>query len=132
MANGESRSLSVLLVDDHKDSLDLLARLLRRCGHAVETATRVEDALRAIGGRRFDLLVSDIGLPDGSGTEVMRAFRAEQGSPGIALTGHGEDHYARACEEAGFAARLLKPVVFDRLVNAMESVLPAEVPKPIC
>jgi CheY-like chemotaxis protein len=132
MSQGASRSLSILLVDDHKDSLDLLARLLRRCGHTVETATRVDDAVRAVEQQRFDILVSDIGLPDGSGTEIMRALHAQQGAPGVALTGHGEEHYARACEDAGFAAHLLKPVVFDRLVKTMESILPAEVPKPIC
>ena len=126
-----SRALSILLVDDHADSLDLLARLLRRCGHRVETARRVDEAVRAVGQGRFDILVSDIGLPDGCGTEVMRAIKAEQGAPGIALTGHGDEHYIQACAEAGFAARLLKPVVFRQLVEAMETVLP-QVPKPIC
>ena len=131
MAEEAPRPLSILLVDDHPDSLDLLARLLRRCGHDVETARRVDEAMRAVARRRFDILVSDIGLPDGCGTEVMRKIRTEQGTPGIALTGHGEDHYVRACAEAGFAARLLKPVVFDQLVEAMETVLPAQ-SKPIC
>jgi CheY-like chemotaxis protein len=131
MADEAQRVLSILLVDDHPDSLELLARLLRRCGHKVETATRVDQALDAVGRCRFDILVSDIGLPDGSGTEVMKALRAMQGSPGIALTGHGEEHYIRACEEAGFSARLLKPVVFDKLVSTMETVLPESV-KPIC
>src|SRR5688572_20235217 len=126
-----SRALSILLVDDHADSLDLLARLLRRCGHRVETARRVDEAVRAVTRERFDILVSDIGLPDGCGTEVMRVMKAEQGAPGIALTGHGDDHYVKACAEAGFAVRLLKPVVFKQLVEAMETVLPQAV-KPIC
>ena len=131
MAEEASRPLSILLVDDHPDSLDLLARLLRRCGHEVETARRVDEALDAVARRRFDILVSDIGLPDGCGTEVMRRIREEQGTPGIALTGHGEDHYVQACADAGFSARLLKPVVFNQLVEAMETVLPAA-SKPIC
>ena len=131
MADGTSRPLSILLVDDHSESLDLLARLLRRCGHSVQTAARVDDAVRAVARQRFDILVSDIGLPDGSGTDIMRAIRAEQGVPGIALTGYGEDDNLRACEEAGFAARLLKPVVFDRLVKTMETLLPGA-PRPIC
>ena len=131
MSDEAPRALSILLVDDHADSLDLLARLLRRCGHRVETARRVDEAVRAVNATRFDILVSDIGLPDGCGTEVMRAMRDEQGVPGIALTGHGEDHYIKACAEAGFAARLLKPVVFNQLVQAMEKVLP-ELSRPIC
>ena len=130
MADEASRPLSILLVDDHPDSLDLLARLLRRCGHHVETARTVEEATHAVGGRRFHLLVSDLGLPDGSGTDVMRLVR-DAGTPGIALTGYGEEHLARECEEAGFAERLLKPVVFQKLVEAIEAVLPAEA-KPIC
>jgi hypothetical protein len=130
--NGEPpRSLSILLVDDHADSVELLARLLRRCGHRVTTARRVDEAVHAVGRERFDILVSDIGLPDGCGTEVMRAIKAQQGTPGIALTGYGEDHYIKACAEAGFSARLLKPVVFKQLVEAMETVLPAAA-KPLC
>lgn len=131
MADEAERPLSILLVDDHADSLDLLARLLRRCGHGVQTARRVDEALHALSRQRFDILVSDIGLPDGCGTEVMRAMRATQGAPGIALTGYGEDQFADACAEAGFAARLLKPVVFEKLVEAMETVLP-DARKPIC
>ena len=130
MADEASRPLSILLVDDHPDSLDLLARLLRRCGHDVETATSVEGAARAAAARRFDVLVSDLGLPDGSGTDVMRLVR-DAGTPGIALTGYGEERLVQECEEAGFAERLLKPVVFQKLVEAMEAVLPAEA-KPIC
>lgn len=131
MSDEAQRLLSILLVDDHQDSLDLLARLLRRCGHSVHTARRVDEALRAIDKHPFDILVSDIGLPDGSGTDVMRAIRNAQGTPGIALTGHGEEHYIEACEQAGFSTRLLKPVVFNKLIEAMETVLPATA-KPIC
>ena len=132
MADEPQRALSILLVDDHVDSLDLLARLLRRCGHTVETARCVKDALGAVRRERFDILVSDIGLPDGSGTDVMRAMRSQQqGVPGIALTGYGEEQFIRDCAEAGFAARLLKPVVFNKLVEAMETVLPREL-NPIC
>jgi CheY-like chemotaxis protein len=131
MPDEAQRPLSILLVEDHADSLNLLARLLRRCGHTVETARRVQDAKQAVEQHKFDILVSDIGLPDGSGTEVMRALREAQGAPGIALTGHGEDHHIQDCAEAGFAARLMKPVVFSKLVEAMETVLP-ETAKPIC
>jgi CheY-like chemotaxis protein len=131
MADGASHPLSILVVDDHPDSLELLARLLRRCGHAVKTASTVAGACAAIAQHRFDLLISDIGLPDGSGTDVMRTIHSTQGIPGIALTGHGEEHYTRACVEAGFAVRLLKPIVFSNLVEAMERALP-KASKPIC
>ena len=131
MSDGASNPLSILVVDDHSDSLELLARLLRRCGHAVKTASTVGGALAAIAQDRFDLLISDIGLPDGSGTDIMRTIRSAQGAPGIALTGHGEENYTRACVEAGFTVRLLKPIVFSSLVEAMERALPTA-SKPIC
>ena len=131
MADEARRGLTILLVEDHADSLNLLARLLRRCGHTVETARRVDEAVAAVERSRFDILVSDIGLPDGSGIEVMKAIRSTQGAPGIALTGHGDDHSVDACAEAGFADRLLKPVVFRKLIDAMERVLPTAA-KPIC
>lgn len=132
MADEAPRSaLSILLVDDHADSLELLARLLRRCGHTVQTARTVGEARRAVSSGRFDVLVSDIALPDGSGTEVMTELRAAQGCPGIALTGHGEEHYVKACEQAGFSARLLKPVVFEDLVATIESVVPPSA-HPVC
>jgi DNA-binding NtrC family response regulator len=131
MADDAQRALSILLVDDHADTLNVLARLLRKCGHTVETAGTVDEAVAAVARSRFDILVSDIALPDGSGTEVMKVVREVHGAPGIALTGHGDEEYIEACEKAGFAERLLKPVIFDKLVKAMEKVLP-EVPGPIC
>ena len=131
MAAGAAHPLSILLVDDHPESLSPLAKLLRHCGHTVHTAGTVQEAKAKVERERLDLLVSDIGLPDGSGTDVMKVFRATQHKPGIALTGHGEDHYAKVCAEAGFTTRLLKPVVFDDLLAAIEAALPGRV-EPVC
>ena len=131
MAAGATHPLSILLVDDHVESLSPLAKLLRHCGHTVQTAESVGEAKAKLQREQFDLLVADIGLPDGCGSDVMKAFRDAHGKPGIALTGHGEDHYAKVCEQAGFAVRLLKPVVFEDLIAAIEAALP-ERPAPVC
>ena len=131
MADGANHSLSILLVDDHPESLSPLAKLLRHCGHTVHTAGSVREAKAKLERERLDLLVADIGLPDGCGSDVMKAFRATHHKPGIALTGHGEDHYAKVCEEAGFSKRLLKPVVFHDLIAAIEAALPGR-GQPVC
>jgi CheY-like chemotaxis protein len=131
MGAGTVHPLSILLVDDHVESISPLAKLLRHCGHTVHTAGSVQEAKAKFASERLDLLVADIALPDGCGSDVMKAFQQTYGKPGIALTGHGEEHYAKVCQEAGFAARLLKPVVFDDLIAAIEAALP-ERPEPVC
>ena len=118
--NGErSRSLRILLVEDHADTLRVLSRMVRGLGHAVTTAASVATALDASAAGPFDLLVSDVGLPDGSGVDLMRRLRP---MPGIALTGYGMESDVEACRDAGFAAHLTKPVDFTRLEEAIRRV----------
>ena len=114
-----SRSLRILLVDDHGDTLRVLSRMVRGLGHAVTTAESVATALDASAAGPFDLLVSDVGLPDGSGVDLMRRLRP---MPGIALTGYGMDSDIEECREAGFVAHLTKPVDFARLEEAIRRV----------
>jgi CheY-like chemotaxis protein len=67
-------------------------------------------------GNTFDLLVSDIGLPDGSGLDIAREWtRAQPGRPSIAITGYGMEEDIERCRDAGFRDHLTKPVNFDRL-----------------
>ena len=115
------RGLSILLVEDHEDTLRVLARLLERLGHAVLTARSVGEALELAARERFDLLVSDIGLPDGSGLDVMRAVRGRHGLRGIALSGFGRDADILRSREAGFEDHLTKPVDFRALQEKIES-----------
>ena len=111
----------VLLVEDHFDTLKVMDRLLRSFGCAVTTAMSVRQALEAAGREHFDLLVSDIGLPDGSGIELMRQL-GEHGLKGIALSGYGQDDDRRRSREAGFVEHLVKPVNFDQLHDVMQKV----------
>ena len=114
----------VLLVDDHEDTLLGMQRLLKRRGYSVVVAHSVAEGLeKARGEERFALLISDLGLPDGSGCDLMTALRADGGPPGIALSGYGMESDINKTKEAGFSEHLIKPVAIDRLEEAMRRLL---------
>lgn len=110
-----ARSLQLLVVDDHPQTLRVLASLLRRQGHKVLTAECVQAAMKLLEDEQFDGLISDIGLPDGNGCEVMRAAKARQSVVGIALSGFGMEEDIRRSLEAGFDHHLTKPIDFEEL-----------------
>jgi signal transduction histidine kinase/CheY-like chemotaxis protein len=111
--------LAVLLVEDHVSSRQVLQRLLQRQGHAVTSAATGEEALAAARAQRFDLVISDIGLPDRNGYELMQALRALQPVVGVALTGYGMHDDVRRTAEAGFIAHVTKPVSIQHLNEAL-------------
>lgn len=106
----ENRRL--LLVDDHADTLRSMERLLKMRGYHVHTASSVAAALKEATFQVFDLLISDMGLPDGSGLDLMRELRLRHGEtmPGIALSGYGMEEDVNRSHAAGFAEHLTKPV----------------------
>jgi len=92
-------------------------------GHDVTLAGDVATALEEAGRSMFDLLVSDLGLPDGSGTDLMRELRQRGFTmPGIALSGYGQEQDVQRSREVGFAAHLTKPASADRLAEAIAVV----------
>jgi CheY-like chemotaxis protein len=116
---------SVLVVDDHEGSLSALCRLLRLSGYEVHQAVSVHDALAASDREPCDVLISDIGLPDGSGVELMREMKARRlrdGRPlyGIALTGFTDECNVQACTDAGFGEFLPKPTAFEDVLAAIQ------------
>ena len=110
-------------MEDHPDTLRPMARLLRGLGHRRPTAARIgRGAGSCAGGEQFDLLVSDIGLPDGSGLELLRRLREDPAArplPAIALSGFGAVDDLRQSREAGFAEHLVKPINVRRLQEAV-------------
>jgi PAS domain S-box-containing protein len=113
----------VLLVEDHEPTLAVLARLLRRAGHEVVSANSAAKAIAAGRGGRFDVVISDLGLPDGSGFDVIAQLRADDPHlQGIALTGYGMEEDLLRTREAGFVAHLVKPVDFDQLIRALHDL----------
>ncbi len=119
---GKGRSLKVLLVEDHAESSRVMARLLRQMGHEVETAGTVREAVEKLRADGYGLLISDLGLPDGTGLEVVRAFRETADAPAIALSGYGMEEDVKRSLDAGFDAHLTKPVRWDRVVEVMRKV----------
>ena len=97
-----------------------MSKLLRGNGYEVDCAASVTEALELLKANRYDILISDIGLPDGSGLELMQQTRVIQPMPGIALSGFGMEQDIRRSKEAGFAEHLIKPLNFQLLVDAIE------------
>jgi PAS domain S-box-containing protein len=122
------RALHVLLVEDHRDSAAALATLLELLGHRVEIAGSVLEAEQAAGAsiansNPFDLVISDLGLPDGSGLALMRELSLHYGLKGLALSGFAMEEDVRQSLAAGFAAHLTKPVNLRRLNDAIEELM---------
>jgi PAS domain S-box-containing protein len=115
-ASGSDRSsLRLLVVEDHDPTLRVLSRLLTRDGHRVVTAKSISDALAAGAAGTFDLVISDLGLPDGTGHELMETLRKEYGLRGIALSGYGMEDDIERSRQSGFVTHLIKPVDFTQL-----------------
>ncbi|HWN41416.1 MAG TPA: response regulator, partial [Thermoanaerobaculia bacterium] len=115
--------LRVLLVEDHSDTAAALADLMRLQGHEVRIAGTVAQALSAAAEEsRIDLVISDLGLPDGNGQDLMRQLAEEFGLRGIALSGYGMEDDVRRSREAGFERHLTKPVNLEALESAIQQV----------
>jgi CheY-like chemotaxis protein len=108
----------ILLVEDHEDTATTMQELLGEAGYQVQTAATVGSALAA-DLDNIDLVVSDIGLPDASGLELMRRLAGRPGIRGIALSGYGTEADVKASRDAGFSAHLTKPVDLDDLLAAI-------------
>ena len=113
----------VLLVDDHHDTCLGMKRMLERRGYQITIAHSAEQAVEKVRTQEFDLLISDIGLPDRSGYELMRELRLNKPLPGIALSGFGSEQDVIQAREAGFAEHLTKPINFERLEKTIQSLL---------
>ena len=117
-----TRPLKILVVEDHDDTSRLMARLLEGHGHDVRTASGVGPALEAAGREPFDLIISDIGLPDGTGMDLMRQLQAIRPTRGIALSGYGSSEDVRLAKDAGFSVHVTKPVDFSTLQHIISEV----------
>ncbi len=121
-SNSALRPLRILMVEDHRDTARVMTRLLRSESLKVEWAPSVAEALHLASESHFDIVVSDIGLPDGSGLDLMRQLRAKHAIQGIALSGFGMEEDIRRSREAGFAIHLTKPVNFKNLVDRIREL----------
>ncbi len=109
----------ILLVEDHQETRTTLAKLLERRGHTVASAGTAEGARGLAAAETYDLVISDLGLPDGDGHELMAEFHARYALPGIALSGYGMDDDLARSRAAGFFTHLTKPVDIRVLESAI-------------
>ena len=114
--------MRLLLVEDHEPTLHVLARLLTSCGHTVVTASTVAEARKCVAKQPVDFVISDLGLPDGNGIDLMKGLRDDCGLKGIALSGFGMEEDLRRSREAGFVAHLVKPVDFKELRRTLREL----------
>lgn len=117
------RTCKLLLVEDNPDSADILAMGLETYGYTVTLAANCAQALAAAGADSFDIVVTDLGLPDGSGIDLGRTLSARM--PVIALSGYGSMQDVERSTLAGFAGHLVKPTTFVELHAMVQKVLAA-------
>ena len=115
--------LRILYVEDHTDSRSVVANLLRHCGYEVAVAECAGVALELLNAQKFDVILSDIGLPDGSGNGVVMLAKQSQPSiVAVALSAFSAEAEIQFSREMGFDHYLTKPVDFHELRAVLKSV----------
>jgi len=116
----ERQPMRILLVEDHEDTNRSLTNLLRRRGYHVQSALNFQSAVDLGENEQFDVLVSDLALPDGSGIDLIKKLSSKQALLGIALTGFGMEGDVRRSYEAGFKHHLVKPIDLNKLDSLIQ------------
>jgi PAS domain S-box-containing protein len=117
-----AKSLRILLVEDHGDTRHTLSRLLTHFGHQISVADNTQSALEIMASQKFDVILCDIGLPDGTGYEVIAQAKRKRPVKAVAITGFGTEEDIRRGKEAGFDFHLIKPVDFHELRSVLDKV----------
>lgn len=120
------RAMRILLVEDDPDGREILLRLLRGAGHEVHEAADAPSALAVTDTQGPpDVVLSDLGLPGMDGCELMKILHTRHGTPGIALTGFGDELHRTRCQKAGFGRFLTKPANLADVLSAIAAIGPA-------
>ena len=122
VAPAPTRSLRLLLVEDNEDTVRVFGRWLRLQGHSVDVATSVAEALGLDEREKYDLLISDIGLPDGTGWQLMETVLQRHAMKAIAVSGFVSESDIQHSKASGFAAHLAKPFRPQELEALIEQV----------
>lgn len=126
VAPNAPRALCILLVEDHEDTRRTLANLLERWGHSVASADTVAAGLELASEQPFDLLISDLGLPDAHGTDLILQLRKTSDIPGIAISGFGSEGDTARSLAAGFAFHLTKPIGTQKLKETIDQIVQSQ------
>jgi CheY-like chemotaxis protein len=111
-----------MLLEDHEDTALMMGKVLLQMGHEVETYATVAAATERLRERKYDVILSDIGLPDGTGIDFIRAAREFCQTPAVALTGYGMAEDVEECLDAGFDEHLTKPIDIERLRKTLSKM----------
>jgi CheY-like chemotaxis protein len=117
-----SKPRHILLVEDHADSAVALGRLLQHFGHRVQTADCCSAAKTLFKSDGFDVVLVDLGLPDGDGCDLLRELTAIRQIPAIAITGFGMAEDIKRSKAAGFLAHLTKPFIVPELTQILSEL----------
>lgn len=123
MKTSSDDKCGILLVEDHEDTREVTRRLLESSGHRVSTAGGIATALGLASQERFHLLITDVGLPDGSGLELLEQIRGLYPIDGVVLSGYGMANDIRDSKTAGFTHHLTKPVAIDMILKVIEGIM---------
>jgi len=123
IAHGLALNCRILLVEDNADTREVIGLALSALACRVTSASSIAEAIAAAQREPFDVLISDIGLPDGSGLSLMRELRARHRLRGIALSGFGREQDLAMSKESGFDVHLVKPVSIDALEQSLREII---------
>jgi DNA-binding response OmpR family regulator len=115
-------ALRILIVEDHADTRRTLAGLLANVGHTISVADSKQTAFDEVGSKQFDVVLSDINLPDGTGCDVISEAKRKQSLSGVAITGLSASEEVRRGKEAGFDYYLTKPLNFEKLRDILSNL----------
>jgi CheY-like chemotaxis protein len=116
------RSLRILVVEDHSETLQALSRLLSHFGHEVSVADGAQNARDIIDSKQFDVVVCDIALPDGNGYDVIADAKRKQPVKAVAISGFAGSEDIERGRKAGFDFHLAKPVDFHELRTVLGQI----------
>jgi len=122
VSNNSGKSLRILVVEDHGDTLQALSRLLTHFGHEISVAEGAQSAQEIIDSKEFDVVLCDIALPDGNGYDLIAEAKRKRPVKAVAITGFGTEEDIRRGKEAGFDFHLVKPVDFHELRTVLGAI----------
>ena len=116
------KSLRILVVEDHSETLEALSRLLNHFGHEISVADGAQNAMNMIDSKEFDVVLCDLALPDGSGYDLIAEAKRKRPVKAVALSGFAATEDIERGREAGFDFHLAKPVDFHELRTVLGQI----------
>lgn len=120
MPDDQQSNFRILCVDDHADTLLAMSKLLEHRGYEVATACGYGDALRKAHQKRFDVLIADVGLPDGNGLDLLSELQSLYPIRGVVVSGYAMQKDVEQALTAGYAVHVPKPIDVSQLFQAIE------------